>query len=617
MFGRSLCTFTYREGQESLLVNTSYKLNTLLTFGTVSLLMLRSIYSQGHEPSRMPLDILIPQILQHTNPETPSHALRRIGRGRESLQPIDDGELEELGLRFLTEISNSPHWTLDLSITNEDHQTIAHLCVLPGFTRLLTKVVNWGIDLDVRDVNGLTALHCAYLREEWGCVQILKEAGANEWIKDNLGRTPREMYRNVESGGTDYSEMEAGRFSSAGEEDWFDVPGMFPSPDNSALLDAQMMPQPDWRNSSDPTVGGTSPLPMPGPSSDDSWIQDFGDLHISEFPPPLARTFSSVTGSPSRREDGPPQYGWSQQICPQLPMGAQWNVSSGAPARSPSLPPASSFEGEGPAPAFPIPDPAVLFPMPEPAPLFPVPELAFQFHRLGPVPQSFLPPPPTMPSFPVSGQSVPSLDHYDLSEPSSPIPRPPIPSFGVPGPAALAFPVIERPIPSFPIHEPTEYLGGYMNSLRLSPSPQQNPPRMATYPVPIHHNPAPTPHFHGSHTTHPNAPPFPPRPPPSQSTQQLHEPPPSPHYCPSPPTSPPPHYSSSEGAFPSLPPHLFRFEKEEMAIRHQFREAMRTTWLRADLEKEMQSVGSRIEQMTVTLGNGNDAFADADEESIQ
>jgi len=101
MLGRSLCKFTYREEQESLSVDTSYKLNTLLTFETVNLLMLRPIYSQGHELSRVALDILIPQLLQHASPETLSHALQ------DGLPPIDDGELEEFGLRFLATTSDS------------------------------------------------------------------------------------------------------------------------------------------------------------------------------------------------------------------------------------------------------------------------------------------------------------------------------------------------------------------------------------------------------------------------------------------------------------------------------------------------------------------------------
>ena len=42
---------------------------------------------------------------------------------------------------------------------------------------------------------------------------------------------------------------------------------------------------------------------------------------------------------------------------------------------------------------------------------------------------------------------------------------------------------------------------------------------------------------------------------------------------------------------------------------------MRTTWISADQEKEMYSVEFRIEQTTMTLGNGNDTFADAGRES--
>jgi hypothetical protein len=448
MLGQSLCKFTYREEQESLLVDISYKSNTLLTFGTISLLMLRSIYSQGHELSRVALDILIPQVLQHASPETLNHALHRPAQSQDSLLPIDGQELEELGVRFLATISDSPHWSDDLSFVDGSHQTIAHLCVFSGFTRLLAKVVDWGIGLDVQDVNGLTALHCAYLCEDWDCVRILKEAGANEYIKDNLGRAPREMCRHIESEGI---EREAGRFSSAGEEPWLDVPRMFTSPKNFTHLDAQMMPQLDWRNSSDITASDG----IPEPSSEDSfspydelWIQAFSNLQISESPLPLARTFSSITSSsPSRREDRPPRYGWSHRIYPPSPTGVQRNVSSGAPVRFHSLP-FTSFDGI--APAFPIPEPAVPFPIPEPAVPFPVFELASQVHHFEPVALSFPPPPsppPATPSFSVIGQAVPSfpahhLEPVALSFPSPPSPPPAIPSFSVFGQA----------VPSFPVH---------------------------------------------------------------------------------------------------------------------------------------------------------------------
>ena len=376
--GLSLCTFTYRDEQESLSVNKSYTLNNLLTFGFASPLVLRSVSGQRGELPRVAPDILL---LQQASPKDLNQALRRLLQRQGGLPPARDRELEELGVRFLATISGSPYWSNDLSFADENHQTIAHLCVLSSYTRLLTKVVNWRIDLDVRDMSGLTALHCAYLREDWDCVRILKEAGANEYIKDNLGRTPREMCQRVESEGTVYSESEGGRSSSV-EEDWPDVHRKSASSENFTLLDAHMMLQPSWRNSSDITPSSgirASPMPISGPSSegsfnpnDEPWIQAFRNLQISEPPPPLARPFPLTTSSPSTRGGGPPRYGWSHLIYPPSPSsGVQWSTSSGAPVRFHPLLATSSFDG--PAPAFPMPEPAVPFPMPEPAvPSFPV-----------------------------------------------------------------------------------------------------------------------------------------------------------------------------------------------------------------------------------------------------
>jgi len=365
----------YRDEQESLSVNTSYKLNRLLTFGTVSLFTLRSIYSQGHELSRVALDILMPRVLQHASPDTLGHALRRVAQNQDSLSPIDDRELEEMGVRFLASISDSPHWSNDLSVPDENDQTIAHLCVLSGYTRLLTKVVDWGIDLDVRDVSGLTALHFAYLREDWDCVRILKEAGANEDIKDDLGRIPRKMCRHVESGSTTYSEGEASStLARFAEEDWVDVPSrVSASPENFTLVGTRSMLRLPWGSPGDlKAVGGirASPMPMPGPPSeessiadDESWASAFSNLQISESPPPLARA-PSVASSSTRRGGEAPQYGWSHRTNPLSPPGVQRSVSSGASAKFHSFPATSSFSQ---GPTFPMPNPAVpLFPVAEP-----------------------------------------------------------------------------------------------------------------------------------------------------------------------------------------------------------------------------------------------------------
>jgi hypothetical protein len=412
--------------------------------------VLRSVFSQGGRLPHVAPDIQLPQVLQHASPEVLNHALRRLVQRQDGLPPAPNRELEELGIRFLAAISDSPYWSSDLSFADENHQTIAHLCALSGYTRLLTEVIDWGIDLDVRDVCGLTALHCAYLHEHWDCVRVLKEAGANEYIMDNQGRTPREMYRHAESEGTVDSEWGAGRFSSAGEETLLDTPNMSASPD----YDTQVMLHLPLQISSGITAGGEAP-----------------------------------------------RYGWSHLIYPPSPSGVQRNMLNGAPVGFHSVPATSSFDGL--VPTFPVPEPAIPFPIPElavsssrvhhlepiePPSLFPGPDVSsfpvlepavpsfpvrqpairsppvlgqgvpsFPGHHLEPVATPFLVPQPVIPWFPISGQAVPLFPnhHVDTVKPSFPITQPAIPAFPVPGPAVSSFPILEPAVPSFPVCQPS------------------------------------------------------------------------------------------------------------------------------------------------------------------
>ena len=107
---------------------------------------------------------------------------------------IDAGELERWILRFLASLADKPSWENTVSLVNEHNQTLAHLAVLSRYTTLLKKVAQWGIDVDVQDMNGFTALHCAYLCGDLDSVGILKGYGADEDIQDDLGRRPLDMY---------------------------------------------------------------------------------------------------------------------------------------------------------------------------------------------------------------------------------------------------------------------------------------------------------------------------------------------------------------------------------------------------------------------------------------
>ena len=80
-----------------------------------------------------------------------------------------------------------------LSTTNDYSQTLAHLSIFYGYPSLLSHLVEWGIDLAISDINGLTALHCAFMKGDLDSVRILRRGGASKSVTDKLGRTPSDL----------------------------------------------------------------------------------------------------------------------------------------------------------------------------------------------------------------------------------------------------------------------------------------------------------------------------------------------------------------------------------------------------------------------------------------
>ena len=80
-----------------------------------------------------------------------------------------------------------------VSTTNAYNQTLAHLSIFYSYPFLLCRLVEWGIDLTIADVNGLTALHCAYMKGDRVSVHNLRKGGASETAKDALGRIPSDL----------------------------------------------------------------------------------------------------------------------------------------------------------------------------------------------------------------------------------------------------------------------------------------------------------------------------------------------------------------------------------------------------------------------------------------
>ena len=113
------------------------------------------------------------------------------GRG-DGVQPQE--ELIEAGLvQALDCIQARPNFREILSTTNEYNQTLAHLAILYDYPSLLRHLVDWCIDLAISDLNGLTALHCAYMKGDPHSVYILRRGGAPEAVKDKLGRIPLDL----------------------------------------------------------------------------------------------------------------------------------------------------------------------------------------------------------------------------------------------------------------------------------------------------------------------------------------------------------------------------------------------------------------------------------------
>ena len=99
-------------------------------------------------------------------------------------QSLDHDQFEDIAIQILDSYSMHRDWWRAVSRPNEYGQTLAHLAVSLGYTRLLEQLISWKIDLSVRDVTGATALHFACLFDRPDCVSLLTRNGADQQIHD-------------------------------------------------------------------------------------------------------------------------------------------------------------------------------------------------------------------------------------------------------------------------------------------------------------------------------------------------------------------------------------------------------------------------------------------------
>ena len=102
-------------------------------------------------------------------------------------------EIETAIIQTLAPLQSAVNFGEVISKTNDYKQTLAHFAVFFGYTNLLGRLVEWNIDLTIADVNGFTALHCAYKEGDRACVDLLLAKGASEIVLDALGRAPSHL----------------------------------------------------------------------------------------------------------------------------------------------------------------------------------------------------------------------------------------------------------------------------------------------------------------------------------------------------------------------------------------------------------------------------------------
>src|SRR5258706_8182078 len=103
-----------------------------------------------------------------------------------------DKQIESSVVEVLLLLRGQTNFDDIVSSTNDSNQTLAHLSVLFGYISLLRHLVEWEIDLTVPDISGLTALHCAYLKDDQESVVVLLRGGAF-YSEKKLVRVSRDL----------------------------------------------------------------------------------------------------------------------------------------------------------------------------------------------------------------------------------------------------------------------------------------------------------------------------------------------------------------------------------------------------------------------------------------
>jgi len=160
--------------------------------------MLKSIYQKADGTIVQKIFASVQQSLATMNTSSNPSMNTRVDHsdnheGAETPLRPEEVDLEEISIHFLRAYSIHPNWKQIISSCNDYGQTMVHISITLGYLRLLRHLSTWGIDLNVVDNMGLTALHYAYLFKQEECAKFLIHSGVDQFILDDLGRSPSDL----------------------------------------------------------------------------------------------------------------------------------------------------------------------------------------------------------------------------------------------------------------------------------------------------------------------------------------------------------------------------------------------------------------------------------------
>ena len=168
----------------------------MVLIGPASLLsLLKVIYQLGETTRQMGPAQLFATVNTHRNhPSLNTRTTHSDNQEREEIPTrLEEVDLEDISIHFLCTYSTHPNWKQTVSTRNDYGQTLAHISVTLGYFRLLQHLIGWQIDLNFVDGTGLTALHYAYLFQQEECAKLLIHSGVDQFILDDLGRSPSDL----------------------------------------------------------------------------------------------------------------------------------------------------------------------------------------------------------------------------------------------------------------------------------------------------------------------------------------------------------------------------------------------------------------------------------------